>query len=463
MKRTTLLLVAALFAASITYGQDPFVEQDGLLVFEMESIPIAGSYWTSAQSWNGFTGTSYYLCDKATISSPNGVMEVKIFINNPGTYFFNLRNRHDHADKTEENDCFTKMDNGSWVKTFSHTRGEWTWDTGHDDHVKFTQPPRYNLSAGEHTFYIAARSSGFAIDRVHFYTSSVNSPLSTSHPESERASTVAKPSISPNGGTIYGATEVTLSTTTSGAEIRYTLNGNDPTSSSTLYSSKFTIDQTTTVKAKAFLSGKDPSTVASATFTLEQLPDWQIPVNDVTASSNDGNIPSNSIDNDLSTRWSADGDGEWIQFDFGSTVQVQQISIAFYLGDQRSSSFDLEVSNDGSTWTTVGSFEGSGTTLDPEWFVIGQDARYVRYVGHGNSSNTWNSLNEVAFSNVPSTTRIPMLVPTVGYHGSVSSQAMFDMRGRRISREQFRNLSHSPSVLILHTPLRTERSILGID
>ena len=32
----------------------------------------------------------------------------------------------------------------------------------------------------------------------------------------------------------------------------------------------------------------------------------------VVASADDGNVPGNTIDNDLATRWSALGDGQWI-------------------------------------------------------------------------------------------------------------------------------------------------------
>lgn len=80
--------------------------------------------------------------------------------------------------------------------------------------------------------------------------------------------TAAIPTISPNGGTFSSAQQVTLSTTTAGAEIRYTLNGNEPTSSSTLYSGAFNVSSSATVKAKAFASGYYPSATASATFTI---------------------------------------------------------------------------------------------------------------------------------------------------------------------------------------------------
>ena len=51
-----------------------------------------------------------------------------------------------------------------------------------------------------------------------------------------------------------------------GTSVYYTTDGTDPTTSSTAYSSSFTIDETTTVKAIA-VKGSDKSSVASMTFT----------------------------------------------------------------------------------------------------------------------------------------------------------------------------------------------------
>jgi hypothetical protein len=80
--------------------------------------------------------------------------------------------------------------------------------------------------------------------------------------------TAATPTISPNGGSYTSAQTITLATTTSGAQIRYTLNGTDPTSSSTLYSGPFSLSSSATVKAKAFATGMNASATASAAFTI---------------------------------------------------------------------------------------------------------------------------------------------------------------------------------------------------
>ena len=84
--------------------------------------------------------------------------------------------------------------------------------------------------------------------------------------------TVDTPTISPNGGSYPTSVSVTISCSTSGAEIRYTTDGSSPVSSSTLYSSAFTLTTTTTVNTRGFKSGYSDSSVASATFTIGSSP-----------------------------------------------------------------------------------------------------------------------------------------------------------------------------------------------
>ena len=66
------------------------------------------------------------------------------------------------------------------------------------------------------------------------------------------------------------STQVTMSAE-NGAEIRYTTNGTNPTSSSSLYSGPITLNATTTVKAIAIKDGVN-SSVASQTFTKQSEP-----------------------------------------------------------------------------------------------------------------------------------------------------------------------------------------------
>lgn len=114
-----------------------------------------------------------------------------------------------------------------------------------------------------------------------------------------------------------------------------------------------------------------------------------------TASADDGNLPRNVLDSNLATRWSAQGDGQWLTVDLGTAQSVGLIRLAFFNGNTRRARFDLQVSTNNSSWTTVWSGQGSGTSTGPESFSFTpRTARYIRYLGHGNSSNLWNSVTE---------------------------------------------------------------------
>jgi hypothetical protein len=80
---------------------------------------------------------------------------------------------------------------------------------------------------------------------------------------------VATPSISPAGGVFAGTVEVTLATQTAGAEIRYTLDGTEPTLASAVYETPLVVTSTLTVKAKAWREGLAESATAVAGFTRE--------------------------------------------------------------------------------------------------------------------------------------------------------------------------------------------------
>jgi chitodextrinase len=123
-------------------------------------------------------------------------------------------------------------------------------------------------------------------------------------------------------------------------------------------------------------------------------------VSSVSASDHDGNVPANTIDGDLTTRWSAEGSGEWIQYNLDDSYLLDRICIAFYNGASRVATFDVDVSSDGSAWTTIlDGVESGGTTTGFESFDFTDvNASYVRIVGYGNSDNDWNSLNEVEFT-----------------------------------------------------------------
>ena len=105
-----------------------------------------------------------------------------------------------------------------------------------------------------------------------------------------------------------------------------------------------------------------------------------------------------SIDGDMSTNSTSDGDGEWGQYDFGEERKVAAIGIAPYIGNTRKAYFDILTSKDGESWTTVYSGGSSGTTSNFEYYDMKDTVcRYVRLLFRGNSTNQKNSFLEVAF------------------------------------------------------------------
>ena len=79
------------------------------------------------------------------------------------------------------------------------------------------------------------------------------------------------PTFSVAEGTYNTTQSVSLENTTDGATIYYTIDGSNPTSSSTAYSTAIDVTKTTTIKAIAIKAGLTDSEVSSATYTLKVL------------------------------------------------------------------------------------------------------------------------------------------------------------------------------------------------
>jgi hypothetical protein len=152
-----------------------------------------------------------------------------------------------------------------------------------------------------------------------------------------------------------------------------------------------------------------------ATFVPPTIP-TKIPVagSAVTASSfQSPNVPANTVDGDLATRWSAQGDPQWIQYDLGSPMTINFVKVAVYQGNTCVQTFDFQTSLDGTNFTTVAEgLKSSGTTAEFEIYNLPSPAgaRFVRLLCHGNNTSTWNSFTEVEIWG--SSSPPPLLPPT---------------------------------------------------
>lgn len=118
----------------------------------------------------------------------------------------------------------------------------------------------------------------------------------------------------------------------------------------------------------------------------------------ISASGNDGNLETGANDYSFDTRWSSQGDNEWLEYDLGKVQDISKVLMSFYNGHKRSTSFEILVSNDGISYTSVLSAKSSGTSDRPEMWTVNIRARYVRILCHGNNLNKWNSISELIIS-----------------------------------------------------------------
>ena len=80
---------------------------------------------------------------------------------------------------------------------------------------------------------------------------------------------VAPPVFSPESCLFYPSTNVTITCADHDAVIRYTLDGSDPDLTSQIYAGPILVDDTVTIRARAFESGKNPSAIVGATYTYD--------------------------------------------------------------------------------------------------------------------------------------------------------------------------------------------------
>ncbi len=196
--------------------------------------------------------------------------------------------------------------------------------------------------------------------------------------------------ITPNKGTFYSPETVTMTTPTAGTQIRYTLDGSMPDSTSRLYSSPFTVSSSQTIRATAVKAGMHDSelTTAILDFPLRLLStkDWTLQFVDSDAGPE--NAGALAFDGDPKTVWHT----EWqanqppppheIQINLGARYSLDGFSYlprqdgTFYGNVGR---YEFYVSSDGMNWgrpVATGSFVK--TSAEKEVRFPAKSGQYVR-------------------------------------------------------------------------------------
>jgi hypothetical protein len=88
------------------------------------------------------------------------------------------------------------------------------------------------------------------------------------------AEQVARPVFTPAPGTYSSSQSVEITSSTPDVSIYYTTNGDDPTESSLLYVNAININETTTLKARAYKNGWKPSDIATGNYVIVSGPSF---------------------------------------------------------------------------------------------------------------------------------------------------------------------------------------------
>jgi glucosylceramidase len=162
----------------------------------------------------------------------------------------------------------------------------------------------------------------------------------------------------------------------------------------------FTWSPSGTASAPASAAPLGASCGAPVSGTALSRSGWSASTNTAASGSD---AAANAIDGNLSTRFSSDApqaDGMYWEANLGSsrTFDELRMQVPDSSGDY-ARSYDLEISNNGSSWTTVASCTGTG---DPETVSFpAQTAQYVRVVntmladGLTTSTGSWWSIGEL--------------------------------------------------------------------
>ncbi len=144
------------------------------------------------------------------------------------------------------------------------------------------------------------------------------------------------------------------------------------------------------------------STVASDSYNLvNSNAPGRIKLKKVTATLNSSSSAYDALDDNKISYWSALGLDEWIQFEFEKVEKLTKLELLWNVGNTRVQTFELYASNDGENWEQIfnGCSDGKTEGFETLKLDIPKECKFVKLVGRGNTSNSWNSLCEIHFFN----------------------------------------------------------------
>ncbi len=238
------------------------------------------------------------------------------------------------------------------------------------------------------------------------YTEKVSGNVALGNIYLERYTTIATPTITPDGGTFFGPVEVTIECETPGVTIEYSFeNGEGGVSLSSPYTGPITISESKTLVAYAHI-GDDYSNDASTTFTIVKLAAAELPFaydGDGTGTLPDGLVQEGLGKYSSSPAMKFDGTGDYLLLYFNETPGTLSFNVKG--NDFSGGTFTVQTSTDGVTFTDLESY----TELDDiqnEEFDLASDVRYIKWV------YTEKASGNVALGNINLTKYSTVATPT---------------------------------------------------
>ena len=131
-----------------------------------------------------------------------------------------------------------------------------------------------------------------------------------------------------------------------------------------------------------------PELVAAKVINSEAS-DYQVP-----------DYPNNVLDSNLSTKWSVNGDNQWLIVKLAKSFKISHLEIAFLQGQKYESYFDIYASIDNLNWdpiltnTSSCNFSGDIHVFEFPISKTNIEYTYIKLIGHGNALNRWNNFSE---------------------------------------------------------------------
>ena len=127
-----------------------------------------------------------------------------------------------------------------------------------------------------------------------------------------------------------------------------------------------------------------------------------------------------AVDGNFATRWSSQfSDPQWLRLDLGASVNIDRLVLHWEAA--YAAAYRIEASNDGATWTTIGTVSGGNGGVD-DVHVTGT-GRYVRIYGTQRGTPWGYSLWEVAVFGAPAGGPVGNLPPAVSLTSPVTGAA----------------------------------------